>query len=75
MMLSLGQGGEIGWKLWSFRMLRVMFLFVFFGGGMLLFDPLKRKVKNMQCVMRVCFSVLTVKILRKFPLDCVSASI
>ena len=52
-----------------------VFVFFFFGGGMLLFDPLKRKVKNMQCVMCVCFFCVDSNFFRKFPLDCVSASI
>ena len=58
MMLSLGQGGEIGWKLWSFRMLRVMFLFVFFGGGHAAFRPSKAKgQKHAMCNACLFFCV------------------
>ena len=74
MMLSLGQGGEIGWKLWSFRMLRVM-MFFFFGGGHAAFRPSQAKgQKHAMCNVCLFFCVDSI-IFRKFPLDCVSASI
>ena len=55
-MLSFRHGGEIGFKK-VFQDVEGDVFVCFGGGGMLLFDPLKRKVKNMPHVCLLFFCV------------------